>query len=98
MKEEVEPIYGSTYLPRKFKIAVAVPPHNDVDVNGNDSSFVAIAKDGELVSYNVLVGGGMGCSHSTPGTYPQIAKNLGFKPFLIRFCRHSRSCRHHPTR
>ena len=43
MKEEVEPIYGSTYLPRKFKIAVATP-HNDVDVNGNDLSFVAIAK------------------------------------------------------
>ena len=78
VKEEVEPIYGSTYLPRKFKIAVAVPPHNDVDVNGNDLSFVAIIKDGELKGYDVLVGGGMGCSHSTPGTYPQIAKNLGF--------------------
>ena len=78
VKEEEEPIYGATYLPRKFKIAVAIPPHNDVDVNGNDLSFVAIAEQGELKGYNVLVGGGMGCTHSTPGTYPQIAKNLGF--------------------
>ncbi len=80
VKEEIEPIYGSTYLPRKFKIAVAIPPHNDVDVNGNDLSFVAIAQDGELKGYDVLVGGGMGCTHNTPGTYPQIAKNLGFIP------------------
>ena len=84
VKEEIEPIYGATYLPRKFKIAVAIPPHNDVDVNGNDLSFVAIVKDGILEGYDVLVGGGMGCSHNTPGTYPQIAKNIGFiKPDQI---------------
>ncbi len=78
VKEEKETIYGATYLPRKFKIAIAVPPHNDVDINGNDLSFIAIIKNQTLVGYNVLVGGGMGCTHSTPGTYPQIAKNLGF--------------------
>ena len=78
VKEEKEDIYGKTYLPRKFKIAIAIPPHNDVDVNGNDLSFVAIIDNNELIGYNVLVGGGMGCSHNTPGTYPQISKELGF--------------------
>ncbi len=77
-EEEQEPIYGDTYLPRKFKIAIAVPPHNDVDVNGNDLSFVAIVKDGELKGYDVLAGGGMGSTHGETHTYPQIAKNLGF--------------------
>ncbi|MDF7798944.1 assimilatory sulfite reductase (NADPH) hemoprotein subunit [Pontiellaceae bacterium B1224] len=76
--EEVEPIYGDTYLPRKFKIAMAIPPHNDVDVNGNDLSFVAIIKDGKLEGYNVLAGGGMGSSHGEADTYPQIAKPFGF--------------------
>ncbi|MFL2859633.1 MAG: assimilatory sulfite reductase (NADPH) hemoprotein subunit [Pontiellaceae bacterium] len=76
--EEKEDIYGKTYLPRKFKIAIAIPPHNDVDINGNDLSFVAIIKSNQLIGYNVLVGGGMGCSHNTPGTYPQIGKELGF--------------------
>ncbi len=77
-EEEKEPIYGDTYLPRKFKIAVAVPPHNDVDVNGNDLSFVAIIADGTLKGYDVLAGGGMGNTHGETDTYPQIAKNLGF--------------------
>ena len=78
VKEEKETIYGSTYLPRKFKIAIAIPPHNDVDVNGNDLSFVAIIENKKVIGYNVLIGGGMGCTHSTPGTYPQIAKDIGF--------------------
>jgi sulfite reductase (NADPH) hemoprotein beta-component len=84
-KEEREPIYGDSYLPRKFKIAVAVPPHNDVDVNGNDLSFVAIIENGERKGYDVLAGGGMGNTHGEPTTYPQIAKNFGFvKPADIR--------------
>ncbi|MDR9499756.1 MAG: assimilatory sulfite reductase (NADPH) hemoprotein subunit [Hydrogenovibrio sp.] len=73
-----EPIYGKTYLPRKFKIAVAIPPHNDVDVHANDLSFVAIAKEDQLLGFNVLVGGGMGSTHGDTGTYPRIASNLGF--------------------
>jgi sulfite reductase (NADPH) hemoprotein beta-component len=77
-EEEVEPIYGDTYLPRKFKITVAVPPHNDVDVNGNDLSLVAIVEDGKLAGYDILAGGGMGNTHGETDTYPQIAKNLGF--------------------
>ena len=66
VKEEKESIYGNTYLPRKFKIAIAIPPHNDVDINGNDLSFVAIIENKKLIGYNVLIGGGMGCTHSTP--------------------------------
>ena len=55
--DEVEPIYGRTYLPRKFKITVAVPPSNDVDVYANDLSFIAIVEEGKLVGFNVAVGG-----------------------------------------
>src|SRR6266705_411920 len=63
----VEPIYGKTYLPRKFKIAVAVPPSNDVDVYAHDLSFIAIAdKRGDVAGFNVMVGGGMGMTHGEP--------------------------------
>jgi sulfite reductase (NADPH) hemoprotein beta-component len=61
--EEDEPIYGPTYLPRKFKIAFAVPPLNDVDVFANDLGFIAILEDGELAGFNVTVGGGLGATH-----------------------------------
>lgn len=76
--EEVEPIYGKTYLPRKFKIAVAVPPSNDVDIHANDLSFVAIVENGKVVGYNVAVGGGMGMTHGMPETYPRLADIIGF--------------------
>ena len=56
-EEESEPIYGKTYLPRKFKIAVALPPSNDVDICANDLSFIAIVEDGKVIGYNVAVGG-----------------------------------------
>ncbi|HYN78637.1 MAG TPA: NADPH-dependent assimilatory sulfite reductase hemoprotein subunit, partial [Lamprocystis sp. (in: g-proteobacteria)] len=75
---EVEPLYGETYLPRKFKTAVAVPPHNDVDVYTNDLGFVAIADDDRLLGFNVLAGGGMGTTHGDPTTYPRLADTLGF--------------------
>ncbi len=75
----VEPIYGKTYLPRKFKIAVAVPPSNDVDVYAHDLSFVAIAdKRGDVAGFNVMVGGGMGMTHGEPDTYPRTGDLLGF--------------------
>lgn len=77
-EEEKEPLYGDTYLPRKFKIAVAIPPHNDVDINGNDLALVAIAEKGPLEGFNVLVGGGMGNTHGETSTYPQLARSLGF--------------------
>ncbi|NQZ09348.1 MAG: NADPH-dependent assimilatory sulfite reductase hemoprotein subunit, partial [Algicola sp.] len=75
---DVEPIYGATYLPRKFKAAVAIPPHNDVDVYANDMGFIAIIKDGELVGFNVTVGGGMGTTHGDVKTYPRLGTDFGF--------------------
>ena len=73
-----EPIYGDTYLPRKFKSAFVVPPQNDVDVYSQDLGFVAVVEDGKLVGYNVTVGGGMGMSHGEHATYPRLADDLGF--------------------
>ncbi len=77
-EEEQEPIYGKTYLPRKFKIAIAVPPSNDVDIHANDLSFIAIVEDGKIVGYNVAVGGGMGMTHGADDTFPRIADIIGF--------------------
>jgi sulfite reductase (NADPH) hemoprotein beta-component len=76
-KEEDEPIYGRTYLPRKFKITVAVPPQNDVDVYAHDLSFVAIVKRNKIVGWDVLVGGGMGMTHGETDTFPRTADHLG---------------------
>lgn len=75
---EIEPIYGDTYLPRKFKSAFVVPPQNDVDVFAQDLGFIAIVEQGELVGYNVTVGGGMGMSHGEAETYPRLGDVLGF--------------------
>ncbi|HKF94257.1 MAG TPA: sulfite reductase, partial [Gammaproteobacteria bacterium] len=68
-----EPIYGRAYLPRKFKIVIAVPPSNDVDIYAHDLGFIAIAGDNGLEGFNVTVGGGMGMTHSEPETYPRLA-------------------------
>jgi len=76
--ENEEPLYGRTYLPRKFKISLAMPPSNDVDVFAQDLSFVAIVEHGQVVGYDVLVGGGMGMTHNVPGTYPRLAELAGF--------------------
>ena len=73
-----EPLYGDTYLPRKFKTAVAIPPSNDVDVYTNDLGFVAIAEQGKLLGFNVLAGGGMGTTHGDTSTFPRLADELGF--------------------
>lgn len=75
---EEEPIYGKTYLPRKFKIVVAVPPSNDVDVFAHDLGFVAIIEDDRIVGYNVMVGGGMGMTHGNAATRPFVAQLMGF--------------------
>jgi sulfite reductase (NADPH) hemoprotein beta-component len=77
--EVVEPIYGKTYLPRKFKIALVVPPSNDVDVFAHDLGFIAIlGESGEVTGWNVTVGGGMGMTHGEPDTYPRTADLMGF--------------------
>jgi sulfite reductase (NADPH) hemoprotein beta-component len=75
----IEPVYGKTYLPRKFKTVVAVPPSNDVDVFAHDLGFIAILEgNGGIEGWNVTVGGGMGMSHGEPDTYPRTADVMGF--------------------
>ncbi len=77
-KEEVEPIYGKHYLPRKFKIVFAVPPDNDVDVFAHDLGFIAIVKNGKIEGWNVSVGGGMGMTHGDAKTFPRLGDVMGF--------------------
>ncbi|KAJ6005685.1 Sulfite reductase subunit beta [Penicillium sp. IBT 35674x] len=76
-----EPLYGPTYLPRKFKITIAIPPHNDTDVYAHDIGLIAIkGADGHLEGFNVLAGGGMGTTHNNTKTYPQIGRMFGYIP------------------
>jgi len=77
-EEEVEPIYGKTYLPRKFKIGIAIPPVNDVDIYSQDLGFIALLENEKLIGFNVLVGGGMGATHGNANTYPRLADAIGF--------------------
>lgn len=78
--EEKEPIYGNTYLPRKFKIGIAVPPSNDIDVYSQDIGLIAIVEQDELIGFNVTIGGGMGMTHGNTETYPQLGRLIGFIP------------------
>jgi sulfite reductase (ferredoxin) len=71
-----EPIYGTVYLPRKFKIAIGIPPRNDVDIYSNDLGFISHVENGEVKGYTVVVGGGFGMSHGKTETYPVLAKPL----------------------
>lgn len=77
---EIEPMYGDTYLPRKFKTGFAIPPSNDVDVFSQDLGYIAIVENGKLAGYNVTVGGGLGMSHGNAETFPRLADLLGFIP------------------
>jgi len=77
---ESEPLYGSTYLPRKFKTGFALPPNNEVDIFSQDLGFIAIVEHGRLAGYNVTAGGGMGMSHGNAKTFPRLADVLGFIP------------------
>ncbi len=77
-KAFADPLYGKTYLPRKFKIAFAIPPTNDVDVFTNCLGLIAIIENDRLVGYNIAVGGGMGRSHGNEQTYPRLADVIGF--------------------
>lgn len=76
--DEVEPIYGKTYLPRKFKTAIGLPGDNCVDLYANDLGFMAICEDFKIVGYNVLVGGGFGVTPSVKKTFPAVAKRMAF--------------------
>ncbi|KTS72533.1 assimilatory sulfite reductase (NADPH) hemoprotein subunit [Pantoea stewartii] len=75
-----EPILGETYLPRKFKTTVVIPPHNDVDLHANDLNFIAIAENGKLVGFNLLVGGGLSIEHGNKATYALTASEFGYFP------------------
>ncbi len=77
-KDFVDPLYGKTYLPRKFKTAFVIPPLNDIDVFTNCLGFVAIEENGKLAGYNLLAGGGMGMSHGNAQTFPRLADVIGF--------------------
>ncbi|AYN24652.1 assimilatory sulfite reductase (NADPH) hemoprotein subunit [Buchnera aphidicola] len=73
-----EPILGKTYLPRKFKTTVVVPPYNDVDLYANDMNFIAIVKDNKIIGFNVLIGGGLSINHGNKNTWPFLAIELGY--------------------
>lgn len=75
---EEDPLYEDRYLPRKFKIAIAIPPYNDVDIFTNDIGLIAIIEEGKLIGFNVAAGGGMGTTHGNIATYPRLATILGF--------------------
>jgi len=77
-KSFVDPLYGKTYLPRKFKTSLVIPPVNDMDVLTNDLGFIAITEGDTLLGYNVVAGGGMGRSHGQVQTFPRLASLIGF--------------------
>jgi len=77
-RDFVDPLYGRTYLPRKFKTAFVIPPLNDLDVLANDLGLIAVVENEQRVGYNLAVGGGMGRSHGNDQTYPRLADVIGF--------------------
>ncbi len=79
-QQDEEPIYGKTYLPRKFKIAIGIPPYNDTDIFANDIGLIAIGEGKQLQGFNIAIGGGMGMTFTEAGTYPRLADIIGFVP------------------
>ncbi|PWQ94356.1 NADPH-dependent assimilatory sulfite reductase hemoprotein subunit [Leucothrix pacifica] len=77
-EEEIEPLYGKHYLPRKFKIGIAIPPYNDSDVYINDIGLIAIVENDKLLGFNVAVGGGLGMTFGRDDTMPRLASEIGF--------------------
>lgn len=76
--QDEEPIYGTTYLPRKFKMGVTIPPLNDIDVFAQDLGLIAIVENGVLEGFNIAIGGGMGATHGDATTYPRLGSVIGF--------------------
>lgn len=76
--EDEEPLYGDVYLPRKFKIGLAIPPVNDIDVFAQDLGYVAVVEGGRLAGFDIAVGGGMGAARGERPTYPELADTIGF--------------------
>ncbi len=79
-EKEIEPLYGEAYLPRKFKIVIAIPPYNDVDVFAHDIGLIAIIENEKLIGFNLAVGGGMGATHGNKETFPRLGNLVGFFP------------------
>lgn len=79
-KDEEDPLYQDRYLPRKFKIAIGIPPNNDIDVLGNDVGLIAIIEKNELVGFNIAIGGGLSTTHGNPATYARLASVIAFVP------------------
>jgi len=77
-KEEEDPLYQDRYLPRKFKIAITIPPNNDVDVFANDLGLIAVIENNELKGFNIVVGGGLSTTHGNPDTYARLGTVIGF--------------------
>jgi sulfite reductase (NADPH) hemoprotein beta-component len=77
-KEEADPLYQERYLPRKFKIAIAIPPNNDVDVFANDIGLIAIIENNILKGFNIAIGGGLSTTHGNPETYARLGTIIGF--------------------
>lgn len=77
-KEEEDPLYEDRYMPRKFKIAIAIPPNNDVDVFANDIGLIAVIENSKLVGFNIAIGGGLSTTHGNKSTYARLATVIGF--------------------
>ena len=77
-RDFVDPLYGRTYLPRKFKVAFALQPVNDVDILTNCLGYMAIEEGGKIIGYNLSVGGGQGRTHGLTQTFPRIADMIAF--------------------
>lgn len=79
-EDEVDDLYQEIYLPRKFKIGIAIPPDNDVDAFANDIGLIAIIEKGKLLGFNVAIGGGLGTTHGNAATFPRLGDVIGFVP------------------
>ena len=77
-KDEDDPLYKDRYMPRKFKITIAIPPNNDVDVFGNDIGLIAIIENNKLLGFNIAVGGGLATTHGNAQTYARLGTVIGF--------------------
>lgn len=77
-RSEEDPLYQDRYLPRKFKIGIAIPPNNDVDVYSNDIGLIAVIEQGKLLGFNIAIGGGLSATHGNADTYPRLATVIGF--------------------
>ena len=78
--QEADPLYQDRYLPRKFKIGIAIPPNNDIDLFTNDLGLIAIIENDKLLGFNIALGGGLGTTHGNAETYPRLGTVIGFVP------------------